>query len=678
MTKHILFLLWLALGVQVLWAQSPDEGACISHSMHEEHLKANPHLPDDQAFEDWLARKMAEAPGSHAQRDVLTIPVVIHVIHNGEPIGSGANIPLSQVQSQMEVLREDFRKLAGTPGDNDNPVGADTQIEFCLAYLGPDGRVLDESGVDRVDRNELGFEAAPYSGTYVNAVIKPQTIWDETQYMNIWVVDGISPGNVAGFATLPTGPAQLPDLGNGFPGIDGLVVGRRFFGRQANSNGRTATHEIGHWLGLRHVSGPYNAGDSRLSCDTDDFCEDTPNADGSNQGCGSSNSCGSADPIDNFMVGTLGSCRRTFTACQANRMRTVLLNSPRRVELLTSPACQRPTKAPIAAFTFSDPVTCDGRVQFLDASQDLPTNWLWTFEDGTILEDRNPVFQFDSSGTYSINLTVWNEFGFSEFAQEVVVTVNGGVVDVGEDVSACLGDVVQLDATTSVPGGSLQWFPTTGLNDATIANPILTAGSVREYVFTQTLANGCEIKDTLRVDAAPNPTTLAFPLVDPQIMLGDSVQLNAIGADSYRWSPGTGLSDSTIANPIAKPEQTTLYTVRGTNTSGCARVDEVLVTVNNTTSRSDGILQGVGHVFPPYPNPSQGSLTLKADFQQAARLAVVLTDLRGRTVATMVNQPVGAGPFQQSWEPSQAIGRGLYFISWNINGRTFVQKVEFR
>jgi len=90
----------------------------------------------------WLLAQPAE--------DIYYIPVVVHVVHNGEPVGVGPNISFEQIQSQIEVLNEDFRRIRDTRGFNDDPVGADTRIEFFLAAYDPEGKVLSEPGVDRV------------------------------------------------------------------------------------------------------------------------------------------------------------------------------------------------------------------------------------------------------------------------------------------------------------------------------------------------------------------------------------------------------------------------------------------------------------------------------------------------------------------------------------------------
>jgi len=111
-------------------------------------------------FEDWLAPKIIEykrqvANGTLNRATVLTIPVVVHVIHNGDALGIGENISDAQVLSQIRVLNEDFRRMLGTPGYNTNPLGADIEIEFCMAQTAPNGAATN--GIDRVNTGVASY-----------------------------------------------------------------------------------------------------------------------------------------------------------------------------------------------------------------------------------------------------------------------------------------------------------------------------------------------------------------------------------------------------------------------------------------------------------------------------------------------------------------------------------------
>lgn len=267
------------------------------------------------------------------------IPVIVHVIHNGEPVGTGANISYEQIVSQIEVLNEDFRRLTGSNGFNEDPVGVDTEIEFYLAARDPEGNTLAEPGVHRYD-GERSFWPKGAFRNPIDDLIKPLTIWDPTEYFNIWTVNfgGFVGRDLLGYAQFPSN-SGLPglDTNEGSAETDGIVVGYKYFGSSEKGNfpdliapfdlGRTTTHEVGHWFGLRHIWGD---GD----CFVDDYCGDTPHADAPNYGCMGRISCASEDMIQNYMDYTDDRCMNIFTQEQKQRMHTVLMNSPRRKELV--------------------------------------------------------------------------------------------------------------------------------------------------------------------------------------------------------------------------------------------------------------------------------------------------------------------------------------------------------
>lgn len=266
---------------------------------------------------------------------IYRIPVVVHVVHNGEEVGNGANISEEQVQSQIEVLNEDFRRQEGTNGFSTQ--GVDTQIEFYLATTDPDGNVLSEPGIHRFNGG-IPIWPTGFAST-VDQILKPATIWDPSRYFNIWTVNfgGFVGRSLLGYAQFPS-ESELPGLNQdeGPADTDGVVVGYKYFGSSEKGNfpdlnetynlGRTCTHEVGHWLGLRHIWGDGG-------CLIDDFCEDTPLSDEPNFSCTAHTSCGSPDMIENYMDYTEDQCMNIFTQDQKERMIQVLLNSPRRQTL---------------------------------------------------------------------------------------------------------------------------------------------------------------------------------------------------------------------------------------------------------------------------------------------------------------------------------------------------------
>ena len=243
--------------------------------------------------------RAAYAPGSGP---VYRIPVVFHVIENTS--GQGF-IPLWRIDSQIEVLNRDFRALPGSYGGG----GIDAGIEFYLATEDPAGNPT--LGIERVV-DDLWFED---DGSYWDALA-----WDTSRYLNVYTNNG---GGYLGYATAPsTGVPGLP--------VDRVVLLHSVVGDGAPFGapydmGRSATHEVGHYLGLYHTfnggcwaGGCYSIGD--LICDTNPVESAT-------YGCPQLRStCGAPAPVANYMDYTDDACKTGFTAEQVNRMRCTIVN----------------------------------------------------------------------------------------------------------------------------------------------------------------------------------------------------------------------------------------------------------------------------------------------------------------------------------------------------------------
>ncbi|MBW7675823.1 M43 family zinc metalloprotease [Chryseobacterium chendengshani] len=309
---------------------------------YEKYLQAvYPDRMTESQFEAWINPLIENAKQNKSQNGgIITIPVVVHVIHSGQAYGVAPNITDTQVQSQITVMNNDYRKLTGTPGFNSNPVGADVMIQFALAKVDPFGNPTN--GIDRVN---LCYASWTQAG--INSYVKPKTIWDPTKYMNMWSVQfGGSSSNLLGYAQFPSnsGLAGLNTNG-GLSSTDGVVANYATFGSTDYNDGtfimsapydkgRTMTHEVGHFLGLRHIWGD-------ASCGTD-YCIDTPTAHTANYVCNKSIvSCDNPsvfEMVENYMDYTNDTCMNIFTINQKDRITAVMNNSPRRVELKTSVA----------------------------------------------------------------------------------------------------------------------------------------------------------------------------------------------------------------------------------------------------------------------------------------------------------------------------------------------------
>ncbi len=431
---------------------------CMTQIRQDRLMTADPGMLSMEEYEAWLQTRIVEYERNpaNATRSVITIPVVVHIIHNGEAIGTESNLSAERVASQIEVLNEDFRRMQGTPGFNAHEDGADIEIEFCLADKDPNGVGMMEAGIDRIDRSSMSFDDPPFTQGYVEQVIKAPTIWDPYKYMNIWVCELQT--NVLGFATYPD-PSGLPGFNNF--GVDdtndGVVINNRSFGRTTElsppyNEGRSTTHEVGHWLGLRHIwgDGP---------CGSDDYCDDTPAADAAHYGCPNApESCGELSMFQNYMDYTDDRCMNIFTKDQKTRMRVIMDNSKRRKELLQSDACTPVTDPPTSLFEVDVIEGCPGLVvHYQDDSENRPETWEWHFPGGTPATSnaRHPVVTYPVIGQYDATLITHNPYGSDTLLKEGVVTVRKSIVPstfFAEDFEDGVGDW-----TVENPDGQAGW-----------------------------------------------------------------------------------------------------------------------------------------------------------------------------------------------------------------------------
>ncbi|GGG34994.1 M43 family zinc metalloprotease [Bizionia arctica] len=296
---------------------------CATVEMDELRRQKDPTIQSQEAFENWLApliearkiRVAEEKANGTFRRAVVNIPIVFHVLTGSQ--GDTNDLSAARIQAQIDQLNIDFRNLAGST----HAAATDAEINFIPAMIDPDGNAMTEPGIDRV---------YGYSGTISTAAldntIKPATIWDRSLYANIWTAN--LGGGLLGYAQFPSN-STLPglDTNGGSALTDGVVILAGSVGSVANPGtaspynlGRTLTHEVGHWIGLRHIWGDSTCGN--------DYCADTPQTTTSNGGCPSNQTTcdGIRDMVENYMDYTNDACMNIFTFDQVNRMVTVLEN----------------------------------------------------------------------------------------------------------------------------------------------------------------------------------------------------------------------------------------------------------------------------------------------------------------------------------------------------------------
>lgn len=641
-------------------------------------------------FESWLEGKKAESLNKRQADVVYTIPVVVHVIHKGEAIGTGYNIPTQRILEQLEILNQDFRKAnprAGNVPAVFQSVEADVEIEFVLARQNPDGNPT--TGIVRKQGSRSTYS---YPNATHEAILKAESYWPSDDYLNIWVAD-IS---VLGWASFPVSN-EFSDINDPEtnPLLDGVVVDGMYMGINPNTGGsfesfgQTATHEIGHYLGLHHIF--YG------SCaTTNDYCADTPAANNDNGGLDvctypGPDSCTSdqlADMFMNYMDYTDDACMNMFTNDQRFRMRTVLENSPRRTSLLNSPGLTYP----IGTFDVDLAVT---------SIENLPLVLCPSSVDPTVTVanyGNDPITSFDL--TYRINgvSSVMNVSGISlEIGELYQVEIPSQIVENKTNTF----EFIVSDVNGSMDENELN----DALNQLVYVNEDILTAPFREAFENQgnwitTTPDGTS--DWLLEDGSMTakgygiPTNQQSWLISPTFSLADFSQAGLFFNLSYGLSDQTDLFDVRFAlgcngnfqlirsipldeqnfqetseewqpadesswkeifvnlNALAGESEVRLAFVFTNKGGNNLYVDDIEL-VNNGNANQPRIKSGR---FIAYPNPTKSNFTVTFNVPEQQPVRLQLIDLSGRIVMEQVYTDV----LNQTYQVSTDDCYGTYFL----------------
>ena len=395
---------------------SPSGHIRCASTEYDQYLREqNPKTESIALFEKWMDKKIKEQKSlqevASQSGGIIYIPVVVHVIHNGDAYGINENITDEQVQSQITVMNQDYRKLTGTPGYNTNAVGADTQVEFVLAKVDPNGNPTN--GINRVNLCQASWSTAA-----INSTVKPTTIWDPMQYMNMWSIN-FTDTSLLGYAQFPESSLGGMATTAQNPNTDGVVANYTTFGSSDLASGsfappydkgRTMTHEVGHFLGLRHIWGDNSTCPATNTANDKDFVADTPAANAANFGCPTGTNTCTGNPgndmIENYMDYTDDTCMSVFTTGQKARIVTVLNGSPRRSTLKSSvkdvaiPLFANDAEVKIENLCTSSSATCT------NTNPTSPAKTILLYNRGTSnLTSATLSYNFNGSTNYTHNWT---------------------------------------------------------------------------------------------------------------------------------------------------------------------------------------------------------------------------------------------------------------------------------
>lgn len=546
--------------------------------------------------------------------NVVKVPVVVHIVYN-LPL---QNISNARVQSQIDVLNQDFRRgnadTVNTPSVFKHLTG-DSRIEFVLAK-----------------RDQLGNPTIGITRTHTNlAIFRDQkikftdsggcNIWDRNKYLNIWL------GNIeyAGAYT------QLP----GYDSLtDGVVLHYIYFGTIGslytnNRYGRVATHEIGHWFNLQHLWGMY-------SCGTD-YVDDTPTQEGSNYGCPgfphiTCSNGPNGDMFMNHMDGTADECKSLYTIGQVSRMRAAL--NTMRSGLIVSDGRIPVSGVPITHFRSDRIKAAYGEsVNFYDESGGIPTSWQWVFEGGvpSVSNQQNAVVNYPNAGVYSVSLKVSNSHGTDSVVYINYIKITGAGMSLFNAVHPPSVTTIHT-SNTDTSKSVFKWNRSGTHSTLRYKWKMRKSATPNEYA----LASGSEGTDTsiyLRNSFLDSLSRMIEPGKDSVLCIWKAVCYN--GADSL------------------------------------ASVNELLFMIK----RSPVGIRNISTVMPleynlqqNYPNPFNPETIIKFGLPHEGNTEISIYDITGRKAETLLREHLNPGNYEIIFSGG-VHDSGIYFCLMIVDGR---------
>jgi hypothetical protein len=325
--KKIFTLLVFSLFTIISFAQIVNNPrTCGTMHNHDTWLLTNPAYQTKRAAIETHTTNYA---AGKKKRVVITIPVVFHVVWNA----AAENLADTILKEQLKQLNLDYAKLNTDTNlipAAFKPLAADCEIQFCLAVRDPNGNPT--TGIERRNTTVTSFNTNDNVKFFASGGLNA---WPADDYLNFWTCDLGS--SLLGYAQFPGGPANTDGVVCNFNTVGSMLMP----GTSNNYDlGRTATHEVGHWLNLFHIWG-----DDGGACSGSDQVGDTPNQANSNSGCPTYpeiDACATVAPgamYMNYMDYVYDACMQMFTAGQKTRMQSLFATGGDRFSITQSLGC---------------------------------------------------------------------------------------------------------------------------------------------------------------------------------------------------------------------------------------------------------------------------------------------------------------------------------------------------
>ncbi|MEM1323065.1 MAG: LamG-like jellyroll fold domain-containing protein [Bacteroidota bacterium] len=582
---------------------------CAFDELHQKRLSEDP----DYARRLWQVERKTQSwltspAANNRSGTVYTIPVVVHILHLGESVGTGTNISDAQIISAIDRMTDVYRNNDGVSD------GYDTGIEFCLADVTPDCQ--STTGIVRVDATSVsGYSTMGIQGGTTDGSDEVETKdlsrWNPEEYLNIWVVSEINNNNggsgTQGYSRLPAGAPY---------DYDGVVILYNAMGydptgslgyelKSYTRSNATLIHEAAHYLDIYHTfegdsDGTTCPSNSDCSTDGDRVCDTDPHIRSASNCPSGTNSCtgsSNADIVDNYMDYSSQTCKTRFTAGQAARMQAAL--NTQRIPLWDSQGCSGVTSQPVAAScspTTTTPHSTAGIGIEAITIGDLVTSSGNSYEDGGYLDRSCRNFTVDPNTTVSISVA--NGSSNPENVRIYVDYDNDGVMtDAGESV------FYSTNATTHSGSFTIPEYPTvTGtpirvriLSDFVnfeITSPCqdMVYGQVEDFSMTinpldpTIIASITELNDfTTSTDAASS--SQSFTVSGDE--LKDDVSLNVSGSAYELSTDDTNFSSSLTLSHDGYEldgEPVTVYVRLKTGMSGSSYSETITLSSTDATN----------------------------------------------------------------------------------------------
>lgn len=689
--------LWILAAVAFTSQSYAQEYLCGAAELNNEQFALHPEKVALAEQLEWEAAEYTEEFNGSRSGVLRVVPIVFHIIHNYGP----ENISKEQVLDAVRIINEDFRGLNSDLSaiiPEFAGITADSEIEFRLAKKDPSGNCTD--GITRTV-SSLTFNA----GENVKGLVS----WNTSRYLNVWVVANIASG-AGGYAYYPgNAPSQSQE---------GIVVRNSQLGSIGTSGGsnfaaRTLTHEIGHYLNLRHVWGNSNSNAETDNCFDDDNVADTPNTIGSQQNCIlSQTTCGSLDNVQNYM--DYSTCARMFTNGQAARMQAALQSSAgQRSNLWTSTnlvntgtnnGFEAPC-TPNVEFNATNTLGCEGlEVQFTDqswgADQDESWVWNWSFPGGnpSTSNEQNPTVTYNQAGTYSATLTIISDAGSNAQTQSSLITVNnlqGGVAAPFSEGMETNGWPNDSDSEWMLEAGSgTTWQRTTtasatGAASARINLRVIDSGVLNSLIspaIDMSAVAAADARLTFKVAHAPRSSNghserlRIYASTD----CGESWQIRYTRSGNQLGTTGGSTVNGTFV-PSAnqwREESVNLSSVAGepnvlfkfealSDGQNYLYLDDINISASTTSIAEQSLINGLS----VYPNPLNGESVLSIESAVAANARIIVTDALGRVMSeTWI--PVQSGTNTLPIDRTAHISvSGIYFLTVAVEGNQSTVKL---